>query len=198
MNPAVRAQWLAFNAPLEGRVTWMYLDIEGLVTTGEGQLIDPPSVAQDMNWNKPDGTLASRAEVLYEWLTVKNNHALAHDGAAAAEHVTALRLPESVLDADALDRAERFATILAAYPQFAAFDMWPADAQLGVLSMAWAMGPGFPRTWPKFSAACLAQDWLAAAANCEMDASHNPGLVARNVADVSAFRRAAGGVTAAG
>jgi hypothetical protein len=191
MNAAVRAQWLAFNAPLEGRVTWMYLDIKGLVTTGEGQLIDPAGIAQDMNWNRPDGSLASRAEVLYEWLTVKNNHALAHDGATAAEHVTALRLPESVLDADALDRLDRFARILAAYPPFAAFDTWPADAQLGVLSMAWAMGPGFPRTWPKFSAACMAEYWWAAAKNCEMDASQNPGLAARNVANVAAFERAA-------
>jgi hypothetical protein len=33
------------------------------------------------------------------------------------------------------------------------WDSLPADAQLGLLSMAWALGPGFAPTYPKFMAA---------------------------------------------
>jgi hypothetical protein len=45
MQASVRAAWCDFNRSLEGWVSWMYLDVEGLVTTGMGNLIDPVEAA---------------------------------------------------------------------------------------------------------------------------------------------------------
>ncbi len=74
---------------------------------------------------------------------------------------------------------------------FTAFETWPADGQLGLLSMAWAMGPAFSGGWPHFTQACLARDWVGAAANCKMDEAGKPGLRPRNAANALLFRNAA-------
>ena len=41
MRPNVRDAFSDFNAPLEGVVEWMYLDVRGLVTVGVGNLLQP-------------------------------------------------------------------------------------------------------------------------------------------------------------
>ena len=74
---------------------------------------------------------------------------------------------------------------------FQSFDTWPADAQLALLSMAWAMGPGGPGGFPHFRAGCQALDFKTAAAQCQMNAAGNPGLVPRNQANVTLFSNAA-------
>jgi GH24 family phage-related lysozyme (muramidase) len=189
MNPTVRAQWLTWNAQFEGYIYWMYLDIRGLVTTGVGQLIDPLPAALGLPWMFKGGMSATPSQITAEWQAVKGNHALAHLGAAAAGACTQLRLPDTAIDADALARLDRNAHILTAWPAFAEFDTWPPGAQLGLLSMAWAMGPAFAAGggWPSFCAACTAQDWSSAAESCWMDDSHNPGLTPRNKATRDAF-----------
>jgi hypothetical protein len=63
--------------------------------------------------------------------------------------------------------------------------------------MAWAMGPGF--NFPMFQAACgkkddagnPAPDFRAAADQCHMDETGNPGLAPRNVANKQLFLNAA-------
>jgi hypothetical protein len=52
------------------------------------------------------------------------------------------------------------------------------------------MGSGFPATWPRFTKACQARDWLGAAADCRMNEKGNPGLVPRNDANQLLFRNA--------
>ncbi len=74
---------------------------------------------------------------------------------------------------------------------FSAFDNWPADAQMALLSMAWAMGPAGPGNFPRFSAACENLDFNGAARECEMDATGNPGLVPRNLANKTLLSNAA-------
>ena len=74
--------------------------------------------------------------------------------------------------------------------EFASFQDWPADAQLGLLSMAWAMGPAFK--FPNFQAACARQDFQAAADQCHMADGNNPGLRPRNAANRQLFLSAAG------
>jgi hypothetical protein len=74
---------------------------------------------------------------------------------------------------------------------FHCFDEWPADVQLGIHSMAWAMGAGFMRKFPKFTDACKACDWKRAAVECRMNTVNNPGLVPRNVANKKLFLTAA-------
>jgi len=67
-------------------------------------------------------------------------------------------------------------------------DSWPASAQLGLLSMAWGLGPHFPQTggeWPRFAAAAKRRDFLGCAAESEIRNS------ARNEVNADLFRAAA-------
>ena len=80
---------------------------------------------------------------------------------------------------------------------FPDLDEWPADAQMGLLSMAWAMGPHFPRSWPHFSAACEVRQWEAVAtphgvpSSCQMhEAGTNASFKMRNAANLVLFGNA--------
>ena len=191
MQPVIRANWRRFNESLEGMTSWMYLDIKGLVTTGMGNLIDPLPAALALPWRAADGTQASPQDIRAEWTSIKNNVALAHQGAQAARSVATLHLDDADIDALILGKLDQFEAILRAFPAFAEFADWPADAQLGLLSMGWAMGPGFGPGFPHFAQSCAAKDFLHAAADSQMNAVGNPGLVRRNAANRQAFLFAA-------
>jgi hypothetical protein len=45
----------------------MYADVLGLITTGQGNLIDPKPAALALPWRNRDGALASSAEISAEW-----------------------------------------------------------------------------------------------------------------------------------
>ncbi len=187
MQPAVRAAWRPFNEPLEGLTSWMYLDIKGFVTTGMGNLIDPVSLALQLAWFDSTGAQASEATVRAEWHNIKNNLALAHQGAQAARAVATLHLDDAGIDTLVQQMLDKDEQILRATPAFADFDQWPADAQLGLLSMAWALGPGFAPKFPHFAQACAARDFTQAATECAISTVGNPGVIRRNAADRQAF-----------
>jgi hypothetical protein len=73
--------------------------------------------------------------------------------------------------------------------RYPAYDDWPADAQLGLLSMSWAMGPGFK--FPAFDAAVTDLDFARAATVCSINSTNNPGVVPRNAANKQLFGNAA-------
>ena len=191
MQPVVRDNWRRFNESLEGLTSWMYLDVKGLVTTGMGNLIDPLPAALTLPWRAAVGTLASPQDIRAEWTGIKNNVALAHQGAQAARAVATLHLDDAAIDAIILNKLVQNETILKAFQAFEDFGTWPADAQLGLLSMAWAMGPGFGPRFPHFSQSCAAKDFTNAAADSQMNEAGNPGLVRRNAANRQAFLFAA-------
>jgi hypothetical protein len=191
MQSAVRGVWRRFNEPLEGLTDWMYLDIKGLVTTGMGNLIDPVEVAMCLTWHAADSAIATPDAVRQEWSRIKNDLALAHLGAQAARRIATLHLSDTDIDALILDKLDHDEAILKANPAFADFDDWPADAQLGLLSMGWAMGPGFGPRFPHFSTACAAGDFATAAQDCAISTAGNPGVARRNAANRQAFLFAA-------
>jgi hypothetical protein len=164
----------------------LYADTLQLVTTGIGNLVDPLPLALRVPWKHPDGTLASADEVAAEWQAVKNNTALAQQGARAAERVTTLRITDADIDALCAQQLAANASTMKLHGAFAGFDLWPADAQMGGSSMAWAMGPGFGASWPHFSAAVAAGDWAGAAINCWM-ADRGGDLTNRNDATANCF-----------
>ena len=186
IDPTVRDEWCAFSKRFEGRVPYMYLDVKGLVTTGLGCLIDPVERALPCSWRSLSGDLATEDDVRAEWARVK---AMAPGLAAGRYPVGAwLHLLPDDIAALALARLDASAAQLArTWPAFGSF---PAPAQQALLSLAWAMGAGYPATWPHLSAAVLAQDWAAAARNCEMSTAGNPGLAPRNAANVALFEAA--------
>jgi GH24 family phage-related lysozyme (muramidase) len=192
MYQSVHDNFITFTTQFEGRVKWMYLDIKGLVSTGIGNLIDPVSLALPLPWvHNSDGASASQTEITNEWNKVKGDQSLAQKGyKAAAPPYTSLHLTDDQINQLVMSKLSQFEATLKKTTEFANLDSWPADAQLGLFSMAWAMGPGFGPGWPSFRAACAAQDWAGAAKNGHMNDTHNPGLRPRNQANVLLFTNA--------
>jgi hypothetical protein len=200
MHQAVRDNFVDFQQPMEGKVLWMYADSLGLVSIAIGNLIDPVNLALALPsegapyTNKNTGAAATDAEIQADFNAVKSSGA----GAQAAESITNLRIDDAGCTTLVLNKADQFETYLKSHAEdanthvkaFEQFDNWPADAQLGLMSMAWAMGPAFADggNWPLFRNACASQDWLAAAGRCNMS---NSWLFRRNAVDRGLFRNAA-------
>ncbi len=198
MLPSVQSSFRAFNTRFEGFIPYMYLDIKGLVTVAVGNLVDPVELAQALPFQfkqgpgiAAPGSPATPDQIAAEWQTLKNDPSLATKGYTACRPITQLELSDDSVDSLILDRLTRNESFLKGQPSFQEFDSWPADAQLGLLSMAWAMGPAGPGQFPHFSAACQRLDFNAAAAQCKMNEAGNPGLVPRNQANFTLFSNAA-------
>jgi GH24 family phage-related lysozyme (muramidase) len=193
MRPIVAARFLDFTRPLEGLVEHMYVDVKGLVTIGFGNLIDPISYALALPFvKKVGGARATPAEITAEWNLIKdadNKLQLKTKGYTACAPLTALKLTqEAILDLCG-QRLRANEWELKKIREFQKLDEWPADAQLALHSMAWAMGPAFAAggQWPRFRAACGKMDFMAAADNCRIGEAGNPGVVPRNLANKRLF-----------
>jgi GH24 family phage-related lysozyme (muramidase) len=189
MHTSVALAFPTFTTRFEGRINYMYLCVKGWVTIGLGCKIDPAPLAQPlpflrMSDNKP----ATPNEIDAEWRAVKKNKLGATYGAAYMKQFALLKLSEPAVDELALVRLHDIEKFLRTI--FHDWDEWPADAQLGVLSMSWAMGPGFVRNFPKFMAGVKAHDWRVAALECRMNEAGNEGLIARNAANRKLFMTA--------
>ncbi|MEV0292033.1 hypothetical protein [Nocardia sp. NPDC050710] len=214
MKAAVREIWLPFNVPLEGRVPWMYLDARGYVSTAVGiklddavRVLSPPSTAERaaalatarrLPWRHGTrGGYASDPEIDAAWDMVKSRTDLVPGGCRRFERLTDLRLTEAAIERLVFEHLDELETLLrgrmvrhssgSIIMPFAAFDSWPADAQLGMLSMCWMMGPRFQ--FPRFQDAAFTRDWLRCAAECRV----NPEIgtaVRRNDRSQELFRNA--------
>ncbi len=193
MRPSVRCAFVAFTAKFEGVCAWMYLDVKGLVTTAIGNLIDPVSLALPLPFAHRDGTPAARDEIEVEWRAVKSLQRLSQCGGGVFANHTTLRLSPAVVERIVLAKLAQNESLL--LRRFPSFGTWSADAQLGLLSMAWALGPAF--RFPRFEAAVTALDFATASRECRMDETHNPGLHPRNVANAVLFANAAAALTGA-
>ena len=198
MHASATSRFRAFTEPLEGVVRHMYLDVKGLVTTGVGNLIDPVGQAlvlpfrwKDQASNAKRAVLASQQEIMEEWNSIKNNFELASKGHRACKGLTRLELSDESIDQLIKKRLASNEAFLKKHKSFAAFDEWPADAQLGLMSMAWAAGANLEKTFPKFSAACGSMDFEAAAERCKLREQGNAGVIPRNRANQHLFRNAA-------
>lgn len=189
MHESVHAKWHDFSTPLEGRVHSPYLDVKGLVTVGVGNLIDPVSEALKLPWKLPDGSLASKETVRADWQTLKDRPDLAKLHWKYAAKLTTIRLTDEDIDALVDRRLRENETYLRA--TFHDWDRFPADAQLGILSMAWAVGAGFTQKFTNFTRAALKQDWVGAAVSCKIRTTKNPGVVPRNRHNELCFHNAA-------
>jgi hypothetical protein len=191
MHQSVQDAFLPFSEPLEGRVRFMYLDVKSLVSTGVGNLLDADNPAQfgsnpqllpdafGLGWfDKDTSAVAGPAEIQQEYDTVKFS-GTALQPLSQKEAITRLRISDAAINGLVVAKLTSFETSLRGRPPFAGFDGWPADGQLGLLSMAWAMGPLF--RFPKFEAAAAAGDWLTMARECRMTEAGNPGVIPRNV-----------------
>lgn len=190
MLPIVAATFYPFTDSLEGFLSFMYLDSKGLVTTGRGNLIDPYKLAITLPWrHKSDSTPANYGEIAAEWARIEARQELAGKGGGIFAMLTTLYLTNDAIDA--LSHARLTANDAAMAKTFPNWEAMPADAQLGILSMCWAMGPGFPAGFPHFTHDINHDDYQTASFDCMMSEVNNAPLHPRNVANVSLFKAAA-------
>lgn len=206
MRTETRDAFIPLTDKFEGKCPYPYTDRVSLVTTCRGNLIDGgsrrtyatdplgmtgPGPALALPWQNQDGSASSVQEISDDWWRVKN--AWPKVQSVACERLTTIRLSEAAMDALTYKVLDQMWA--AALKYFPSAEDWPACAQLGVLSMCWAMGGAFEQGYPHFDAAANAKDWATAAAQCLM--TKPPVPVARNAANVKLFRGAASGLTIA-
>lgn len=176
----------------------MYLDLKGLVTTGAGNLIDnsqagemytawAPALKLPWRVKGEKGRLASQSEIATEWQRVKDAQA-ERKSLSYWPQTAKLVLADADLNNLVMDELDLTYSELERRPEFATVGTWPADAELGLISMGWAMGAGFH--FPLFQAAAAKRDFAKMAAECHMDDEYNPGLVPRNRANFVLFMNA--------
>lgn len=189
MHRSVVEVWRVFSEPFEGRVHWLYADVKQLLTAGVGNLADPVALAQQMPW-RVDGELASKDEIARQWRAVKE-HAeyLSKRHYKFAAIYTTMRLNDDDIDRFVARRLAMTEVSMRRY--FPTWDAFPADAQLACLSMAWAVGDGFPKIFKNLTRAANVGDWKGAAASCKIKEAGNPGVVPRNKANLACFHNAA-------
>lgn len=185
-RPSVVDAFARFTEPLEGFVLNPYQDVRGLVTVGVGCLIDPVEAALPLPWVGPDGARLPPEEVARQWHALASDKSLKGRTAAYQAQFTTMRLTHASVS----DLLDQHLAVNDAFldRRFGWYRVAPADAQLGVLSMAYAMGPGFQ--FPKFEAACERGDWVTSARECRIDTTGNPGVAARNNANALLFQNA--------
>lgn len=183
-------RFITFTESLEGRTDWMYLDVKGLVTIGDGNLIDPLGLARGLDFVRLDGTPATPSEVSGEWLKVKNRQDMRLGGGGAFAKITTLRATRSSLGRLFRAKVDRFeADLRGIFPNW---DTWPETAQIATMSMVWAMGSGnLERGFPKWVAACRDEDWAEASRQCRMsEAGQNASFRKRNDCNAEMFAQA--------
>jgi len=194
MRDSVKSYFLAFSERFEGRVDWLYLDVHRLVTVGVGCLVDSIADVQRLDFYRTGTAVhASQSEIMTAWRRVKNDQTLdPKDGGVQYARLTGIRItPSSMQNLVESKLAWTESTLRLHFP---AWDTLCADAQLAVMSKAWAGGGGFADEWPHLAAAINAGDWLTAAKECvpspEKMKAQNDSYHKRIAAEVTLFTNA--------
>jgi GH24 family phage-related lysozyme (muramidase) len=197
MREVVRDSFYGFTRDLEGACTWPYLDVLGIPTTGYGNAFFSAAAFCAQPWLKPDGSFASRDEMLAEYsgllnLVGKRNArgVLWTDcGGGIFQQLTRLRLSLDAVGRLVASELARFDAAMA--HRYEDYADWPACAQLAVLSLAWACGASYD--FPKMDGHLATGDFAMAATEIEMTKASNPGnnLTARNKSNETLMLNAA-------
>ena len=187
LRASVRDAFFTFNVGNEGLILFLYADSKNLITAGVGNLADTIPRALALPLRRPDGTLASPAEIEADWWAVRNHPDAARLGAPLAAKLTRLRMTREDVVALVAKRRDQNAAELAR--RFPGFPSWPASAQMATMSLAWAAGTGF--AFPKCAAALAVGDFATAAVECKIDESKTKGVVHRNASNRALFLAAA-------
>lgn len=183
-----------FSSPLEGRVPTMYCDCKGLITTGVGNLINTQASALALPWLLADGSLANQADVLADWnkLHVDAAHYALLKWMVYAKDLRCHLSEEAI---DALVKRTLAANEAIFRKRYSLWDFFPADAQIAIMSVAWAVGPAFWTTphpgFTNLDRYIAAQDWEGCVAACTIKEAGNPGVVPRNAKNRFCFHNAA-------
>ena len=222
MRQVVRNAFFDYTSKREGFTPFMYCDTLNLVTTGVGNLIDAGSrngfdisdsamaPAMGLPWrikgpgwtkNNPVAIGTANAEqVRGAWIATKLQAQVDPGFNTRSSGFAYTNLTQVTLDMEGLKAL--FNKTLNSFnaklnERYPGYENWPADAQLAILSMSWAMGPSF--NFPDFKRAVDREDFEAAIPHAFFkgggDLLGNPAT-SRNAAHVIMFRTAAAVVKA--
>jgi GH24 family phage-related lysozyme (muramidase) len=172
-------------SPSEGRISHLYLDKVGKVTVGIGNMLPNAAAACALPFvNRTTTNRATPAEITADFQAVS-----AQPWPRAARFYstfTRLDLPNVEIDQLFRERVQGFQDELRGhYPDY---DSYPGSVQLAMLDMAFNLGTwGLKKTWPRLNTAIDAEDWAAAALECNRPQA-NP---VRNAAVKELFEKAA-------
>ena len=167
----------------EGRVPHMYLCTGGKVTVGIGHAIETAAEALKLTWSI-QGRPATGAEIQGDYANV----AAAQQGLVAKAYApfTQSRMADADIDALIVADVTRFAASLAA--ALPNWNSYPAPAQAALFDMAFNLGLGGLKRFPRLLAAVDAGQWTIAAAQCHRQGIGDP----RNQQTAALFLQAAG------
>jgi hypothetical protein len=182
MKQSVRDVFVEFSTKFDSCVPWMHLDREGMVRAGISCLVDPIDHAFAVEWiHKDDGHKAEINEISSDWVRVKKNRLLAHQGPARARFVTSLELTKEGVEKLTFGRLDAHEAYLMAHV-FPALEGYPANVQLAILSAVWALGDP-AQLKPSFVKAILEECWALAAEECFLNETNAPERKPRNWAN---------------
>jgi GH24 family phage-related lysozyme (muramidase) len=147
----------------EDSVPWMYLDTNGYVTVGVGEMLPNAARAQSLGFVDINNQPATSSAILNEYQRVS-----ALPPAETADFYcspTSPTLPPATIDAILLQHLTYFDGQL--QQRFASYPNFPDPAKLGLLDMIFNLGPAkLFNTYPKFMGYVQNQDWANAALEC--------------------------------
>lgn len=144
----------------EGNIPHMYLDTEGLVTVGIGNLLRTVQDAQKLSFLTAGGQKASKEEISTEYNAIKK----LPKGQLAANYK---RFAKLHLDNNAILSLVKhhidtfYKSLSAGYPGFTTF---PSEVKLALLDMGFNLGVnGLKTKFPNMNKAIAKKDWQTAA-----------------------------------
>jgi hypothetical protein len=158
MRQVVLTAFPQWTAQFEGSVLFFYKDVKGLVTIGEGNLVDPLPPGLDFGPAAPGDVLAAWQRVKYDTTLDPRN------GGGQYARLTTVRMTPSGVAQLVFSKLEQMEAVVRQY--FPNWSTAPAHAQLAVMSHCWAFGPHFPSSWPHLTQAFNLQAYQVCAAQC--------------------------------
>lgn len=180
-------QYHGFSADLEGRVPKMYCDVFGYITTGVGNLINTLAQVLALPWLLADGSKASEADIKADFDLCRAN-ATTWAKLKWTVYAKQLRCHLSEEAIDGLVKRTLAANEAIYRKRWPKYDSFPADAQLAINSMGWAVGAAFYVKFGNLAKCIDAEDWAGCVATCKIrdgldtpqKSDDNLGIVPRN------------------
>jgi hypothetical protein len=176
-----------YSSELEGVFTSPYCDVRRLVSAGVGFLCDPIERCIVLDWWIGDRR-ATISEITNDWHALKDralrmtDEQMQHWTAQMQAPLTSIRLKQEAIERLTIQKLHANYDYIEKH-LIPSIGSAPADAQLGAMSLAWAVGAGFDMTNPprtEFVKAFEAGDWQSAKAHARLRETGNRGVTDRN------------------
>ncbi len=164
-TPLDKAVFLQHLKAVEGFATHMYKDIANNVTVGIGLLLRYASDAKKLPFViKGTSTPANPVHIENAFNVVKNSATAGAAGAAAFEPLTNIEISLAEATIRALNAMDDFLCQLTSSKFFPEFGTYPTTVQMGILDLAYTLGPtGTRDKYKDFTAAVRRRNWKLAA-----------------------------------